>query len=135
MLLQALIDELVGKGLVNRAAILERVEKLRNQTRALPEALTAPATADVYGDQAKLLYISLDDLVRTNRIGIETLVSILCDKGFLANDEVAELLADLRKKTPRNYAETRLMRTRISVSAARGARVNSHPWFWFSSPR
>jgi hypothetical protein len=36
-------------------------------------------------------------LIRANGIGVESLVSILCKKGILTNDEVTEFVEDIRK--------------------------------------
>jgi hypothetical protein len=99
ILVQALVDELVAKGLIDHQTVLARVRKLKKEAGSLrflgPDE--APAQA-VHRPRDRMVSVSFDDLVSANKITLEMLMAILVDKGFLTQAELEELKADFREK-------------------------------------
>jgi hypothetical protein len=96
LIVQALVEVLGEKGVIDQADVLRRIEKLKHETTFTksPQHATPEPSADT-----RTMVVSVDDLIASNMMAVEALLAILVDKAFLTQGEVNELMADLRKKT------------------------------------
>ena len=94
LIVQALVELLSERGLLDKAEILQRVEKLKQETSFTKSSQT---TAEPIADPRTVI-VSIDDLISSNKLVVEMLLAILVDKAFLTHEEMEELLADFRKK-------------------------------------
>lgn len=95
LVVQALVELLVEKGALTNQELLDRIQKLKHQTRVNLAAIGNEGTA-VPG--ARVALVALEDLVSANMIAVEALLALLVDKAFLTEAEMEELLGDLKRK-------------------------------------
>jgi len=102
LIVQALVELLGEKGLLGSAEVMERVKKLRRETR-----LTFPRDGELRHDSLAdpkntPVVVSAGDLISANMVVVETLLALFVDKGFLTRDELEELVVELRGKAQRS---------------------------------
>jgi hypothetical protein len=102
LIVQALVELLGEKGLLENAEVMERVKKLRRETR-----LTFPRGSELRHDNVAdskntPVVVSASDLISANMVVAETLLALFVDKGFLTRNELEELVAELREKAQRS---------------------------------
>ncbi len=95
LVVQALVELLVEKGALTNQELLDRIQKLKHQTRVNLVSTGNEGTA-VPG--ARVALVALEDLVSANMIAVEALLALLVDKAFLTEAEMEELLGDLKRK-------------------------------------
>src|SRR5271168_1032872 len=102
LIVQALVELLGEKGLLENAEVMERVKKLRRETH-----LTFPRGSELRHDnfadpKNTPVVVSAGDLISANMVVVETLLALFVDKGFLTRDELEELVVELRGKAQRS---------------------------------
>ncbi len=103
LVVEALVELLVEKGALTNQELLNRIQRLKQQTsvnRAAPEN-AAGAAPEPPG--ARVALVSLEDLVSANMIAVEALLALLVDKAFLSEAEMEELLGELRSKASKTF--------------------------------
>jgi hypothetical protein len=94
LIVQALVEMLSEKGFLDETEILQRVEKLK-QDISFSKSPRCPAEPIA---DPRTVVVSIDDLISSNKLVVEMLLAILVDKAFLTQEEMEELLAEVRKK-------------------------------------
>ncbi len=95
LVVQALVELLVEKGALTNQELLDRIQKLKPETR-VNLAATGNEGTGVPG--ARVALVAVEDLVSANMIAVEALLALLVDKAFLTEAEMEELLGELKRK-------------------------------------
>jgi hypothetical protein len=100
LIVQALVELLADKGLVGNAEVMARVKRLRQETKVSFPRPTAPEqlASDL---KATPVVVTAADLISANMVIVESLLALLVDKALLTQDELDELVGELRLKTKR----------------------------------
>jgi hypothetical protein len=87
IIVEALVDQLSKKGLIERGQLTERIKELGAQTRIGPAAVPVERVT-----------VARSDLISSNHVVLELLLDLLLDKGFLMPDDVSELKTRLLER-------------------------------------
>jgi len=99
MIVQALVELLAEKGLVSTKEMTERVKRLRRETRVSFPKETEPRQAPASDLKATPVVVTAGDLVSANMVIVESLLALLVDKALLTQDELEQLVAELKQKS------------------------------------
>jgi hypothetical protein len=95
LVVEALVELLVEKGALTNQELLDRIQKLKHQTRV---NLAAQGNEGMAAPGERVALVAVEDLVSANMIAVEALLALLVDKAFLTEAEMEELLGDLKRK-------------------------------------
>lgn len=102
LIVQALVELLTEKGLLGNAEVMERVRKLRRETRATYPRGSERGQESLADRKNAPVVVSASDLISGNMVMVEMLLALFVDKGFLTQAELQQLVAELREKAQRN---------------------------------
>jgi hypothetical protein len=85
---EALVGLLTKKGVFSRQEVINRIKKLRTETRVDRPII-----------RTGVVITSREDLVASNRFVVDLLLDLLVEKGFLTEDEMMVLMAKLKQRT------------------------------------
>ena len=101
LIVQSLVELLAEKGIVNTAQVTERVKQLRQETKVSFPKKSDSRQAAASDPMAMPVVVTVGDLVSANMVIVESLLALLVDKALLTQDELEELVGELRSKAKR----------------------------------
>lgn len=98
LIVRALVELLSEEGLLGNADVMQRVKKLRRETR-----FTFPRNSERRLDGSAdskntAVVVTAGDLISANMVIVETLLALFVDKGSVTQVELEELVVQLRAK-------------------------------------
>jgi len=98
LIVQALVELLAERGLVANADVMERVKKLRRETRLSFPKASEREQASRSELRSTPVVVTAEELISGNMVVVETLLALFVDKGFLTPAELKQLVQELREK-------------------------------------
>jgi hypothetical protein len=84
---EALVSLLTEKGVISQQEVIERISRLRGETRIQKPTIST-----------NRVVASREDLIASNSFVVELMFDLLCEKEFLTVDEISELKARLKQR-------------------------------------
>jgi len=98
LIVQALVELLAEKGIVSTAQVMERVKRLKQETKVSFPKATEPRQA-ASDPMATPVVVTAGDLVSANLVIVESLLALLVDKALLTQDELEQLVSELKQRS------------------------------------
>lgn len=98
LMVHALVELLAEKGIVSTAQVTERVKRLKEETKVSVPRSPEPRHGAT-DPKATPVVVTAGDLVSANMVIVESLLALLVDKALLTQDELEQLVAELRQRS------------------------------------
>jgi hypothetical protein len=99
LVVQALVELLSEKGIVSTAQVTDRVKQLKQETKVSFPRPPEQERAAGSDPMATPVVVTAGDLVSANMVIVESLLALLVDKALLTQDELEQLLSELKQRS------------------------------------